>query len=81
MSGYYVKILILGRKNGRENGRKFGWRKKKIAVLVCERCGEIDRQDTVESQGRCPTCGLDYTGLNSTGPDCTGLDHTGGDAQ
>jgi len=54
---YYIKIL-----QENWNGRKHGWKRKKVAVLICGRCGELDREDTIEAYGKCTTCGLDYTG-------------------
>ena len=49
---WHIQHLIKG------NGK---WKRKRLAVLVCGRCGELDRADKVEAQERCPFCGFDYS--------------------
>jgi len=55
--GYYIDLLMK-----KINGKGQDWERRKITVLICGRCGEIDRETTIKHDGRCTRCGLNYTG-------------------
>jgi len=50
---YYLKHMFDQQKK---------WKRKKMTVLICGRCAEIDRAEKVETEGKCPFCGYEYSG-------------------